>query len=112
MAIAEFVAQMRCGKLSNIIRELFPFKYPMICATLYLGGILMHIWIWSTRAFASTISIPLYSHSFLRISLYSFVFTQFSQNFADRSAIPSVYQLASEFRSENNVILAAPTGMV
>ena len=66
MAIAELVR--RCGKLSNIIRELFPFKSPITCATLYFGGILMHIWIWSTHAFASTISIPLYSHNFLRIS--------------------------------------------
>ena len=44
--------------------------------------------------------------------LYSFVFTQFFQNFSYRPAIPSVYQLTSELRSENDVILAVPTGMV
>ena len=44
--------------------------------------------------------------------LYSFVFTQFSQNFSYRPAIPSVYQLTSELRSENDVMLAVPTGMV
>ena len=30
---------------SNIIRLLFPFRYPMICDTLYFGGILVSIWI-------------------------------------------------------------------
>ena len=44
--------------------------------------------------------------------LYSFVFTQFSQNFPYRSAILSVYQLTPELWSENDVILAVPTGMV
>ena len=66
MAIAELVAQMR--KALEYHQGTFPFQIPIICATLYLGGILMHIWIWSTHAFAYTISIPLYSHSFLKIS--------------------------------------------
>ena len=44
--------------------------------------------------------------------LYLFVFTQFSHNFSYRPAISSIYQLASEFRSKNDVIFAVPTGMV
>lgn len=31
------------ANLSNIMRALFPFKYPIILATLYLGGILTHM---------------------------------------------------------------------
>ena len=53
--------------LSNIIKLLFPLRYPMICDTLYLGGILMSIWIWSGHACASIISTPFYSHNFLKI---------------------------------------------
>ena len=43
MAITELVAQIR--KALDIIRELYPFKSPIICATLYFCGILMPIWI-------------------------------------------------------------------
>ena len=35
--------------------------------TLYLGGMLTSIWIWSGQVSASIISTPLYSHSFLRM---------------------------------------------
>ena len=52
---------------SNIISELFPLRYPINCDTLYLGGILTSIWIWSGHVSASIISTPLYSHSFLRM---------------------------------------------
>ena len=31
--------------LSVKIRLLFPFRYPMICDTLYFGGMLISIWI-------------------------------------------------------------------
>ena len=53
--------------LSNIIKLLFPLRYPMICDTLYLGGILMSIWIWSGHACASIIYTPFCSHNFLKI---------------------------------------------
>ena len=36
---------LRLACRSNIIRLLFPFRYPMICDTLYFGGILISIWI-------------------------------------------------------------------
>lgn len=52
---------------SNIISELFPLRYPINCDTLYLGGMLTSIWIWSGQVSASIISTPLYSHSFLRM---------------------------------------------
>ncbi len=41
--ISILVLEMACR--SNIIRLLFPFRYPMICDTLYFGGILISIWI-------------------------------------------------------------------
>ena len=53
---------------SNIIKLLFPFKYPITWATLYLGGIDNYICIWSGHASASIISIPLYWHNFLNIT--------------------------------------------
>ena len=40
----------------RIIKELFPFKYPINCDTLQLGGILTNIWMWSGQASASNIS--------------------------------------------------------
>ena len=36
---------LRFACRSNIIRLLFPFRYPMIYDTLYFGGILISIWI-------------------------------------------------------------------
>ena len=42
-------------------------RYPINCDTLYLGGILTSIWMWSGHASASIISTPLYSHNFLII---------------------------------------------
>ena len=59
--------------LSKIIRLLFPLRYPIICATLYLGGMLRSMWIWSGHASASMISTPFCSHNFLRICPISFL---------------------------------------
>ena len=42
----------------NIIKLRFPFKYPMLCDTLYLGGILISMCIWSGHVLASMISTP------------------------------------------------------
>ena len=41
--------------------------YPMIWATLYFGGMLINMWIWSGHNSASIISIPFWSHSCLMI---------------------------------------------
>ena len=62
---------MDCLCLSNIIRLLFPLRYPMICDTLYFGGILMSICTWSLHSSASMISIPFCWHSCLNIFLIS-----------------------------------------
>ena len=45
----------------------------MICDTLYLGGMLISMWIWSGHASASIISTPFCSHSFRRICPTSFL---------------------------------------
>ena len=55
MSVAEFVGYLkgksalmifdRFANLSNIIKELFPFRYPTNSATLSFGGILTNIWI-------------------------------------------------------------------
>ena len=90
MAIAELVAQVR--KALEYHQGTFPFQIPHYLRHAIFG--------WNLDA-----RICFYY-------LYSFVFTQFSQNFSYRPAIPSVYQLASEFWNENDVILAVPTGMV
>lgn len=79
--------------------ELFPVKYPIICGTPYLGGILMHITMDTLHT-----RICFYH-------LYSIVSMQFFQNLSHRPATPSVYQLEPEFRSENAMMLAGPTGM-
>ena len=65
---------------SKITKQLFPFKYPINCDTLTLGGILTNICIWSIQALASTISTSLYSHrrlSITPISLRSFPYIAF-----------------------------------
>ena len=49
---------LRLACRSNIIRLLLPFRYPIICDTLYFGGILISIWIWSLHSSASIISTP------------------------------------------------------
>lgn len=41
VTIAILVLQLTC--LSNIMRLLFPLRYPMICDTLYSGGILISL---------------------------------------------------------------------
>ena len=45
----------------------FPLRYPIICDTLYLGGILTSICTWFGHSSASIISTPFWSHNFLRI---------------------------------------------
>ena len=49
--------------ISNIINELFPFKYPIILETLYFGGIDKSKCIWSGIMCPSIISIHLYLHN-------------------------------------------------
>ena len=97
MAVAELIAQMR--KTLEYHQRALPFQIPHYLRHAILGRKL--------DAHMDMVHTRICFHY-----LYSFVFTQFSQNFSYRSAIPSVYQLASEFRSENDVILAVPTGMV
>ena len=58
--------------LSNIIKLLFPLRYPINCAILIYGGILTSICIWSGHASASMLSAPFCSHSFRSISPISF----------------------------------------
>ena len=41
-----------------ILTALFPFMNPSAKATLYLGGIFKHIWIWSGIKWPSSISMP------------------------------------------------------
>ena len=60
------------GCRSNIIKALFPFRYPINCDTDNFGGILRHIWIWSTPMLPVTTSTSLYSHNFRSISPISF----------------------------------------
>ena len=52
---------------SNLIRLLFPFKYPLKLDTLISGGIHTNQCIWSGQASASIISTPFHWHSFLFI---------------------------------------------
>ena len=97
MAIAELVAQMR--KTLEYHQGTLSFQIPHY---------LRHAIFWrNLDAHMDMVHTRICFHY-----LYSFVLTQFSQNFSYRSAIPSVYQLTSEFRRENDVILAVPTGMV
>jgi hypothetical protein len=48
---------------SKTIIALFPFIYPTIVDTAYLGGIDKHKWMWSIQAFPSKMPTPLYSHN-------------------------------------------------
>ena len=52
---------------SNLIRLLFPFKYPLKLDSLILGGIHTNQCIWSLLASASIFSTPFHWHSFLFI---------------------------------------------
>ena len=52
---------------SNLIRLLFPFKYPMKLDSLFLGSIDTNQCIWSGLASASIFSSPFHWHSFLFI---------------------------------------------
>ena len=95
MAIAELVAQMR--KTLEYHQGTLPFQIPQRHA----------IFGWNLDAHMDMVHTRICFYY-----LYSFVFTQFSQNFPYRSAILSVYQLTPELWSEDDVILAVPTGMV
>ncbi len=59
--------------MSNIIKELLPFRYPIICDTLYFGGISTSMWTWSGHNSASIIFIPFREHSSLSILPISFL---------------------------------------
>ena len=59
----------------NIIKLLFPFKYPMDPATLILGGMLTYMCIWSGHTSPSMISAPFHWHNFLSISRISNLFS-------------------------------------
>ena len=59
----------------NIIKLLFPFKYPMNPATLILGGMLTYMCIWSGHTSPSMISAPFHWHNFLSISRISNLFS-------------------------------------
>ena len=97
MAIAELVAQMR--KTLEYHQGTLPFQIPHYLRHAIFG--------WNLDAHMDMVHTRICFYY-----LYSFVFTQFSQNFSYRSAILSVYQLTPELWSENDVILAVPTGMV
>ena len=56
-----------------MIRELFPFRYPIKLATAIFGGIATNMWTWSDMRCPSISSTPLYSQSLLRISPMSFL---------------------------------------
>ena len=57
---------------SNIIMALFPLRYPVICDTLYLGGMLTSKWMWSGIMCPSMISIPFHLHKAFMIPCISF----------------------------------------
>ena len=97
MAIAELVAQMR--KTLEYHQGTLPFQIPHYLRHAIFG--------WNLDAHRDMVHTRLCLYY-----IYSLVFTQLLQEPSYRPAIPSVYQLASEFRSENDTILAAPTGMV
>ena len=97
MAIAELVAQMR--KTLEYHQGTLPFQIPHYLRHAIFG--------WYLDAHMDMVHTRICFYY-----LYSFVFTQFSQNSPYRSAILSVYQLTPELWSENDVILAVPTGMV
>ena len=65
--IVAFAPKLPISVLVLQIRMSVKLRYPINCDTLYLGGILTSIWIWSGQVSASIISTPLYSHSFLRM---------------------------------------------
>ena len=97
MAIAELVAQMR--ETLEYHQGTLPFQISHHLRHAILG--------WNLDAHMDMVHTRICFHY-----LYSFVFTQFSQNFPYRPAISAVYQLTPEFRCENDVILTVPTGMV
>ena len=78
----------------NIIKLLFPFKYPTNVDTLIFGGMLTKIWIWSLHAVASIISTPSLSNKVRSISPIFFDF--------------SIYDLPSVLRRKYDVILTLP----
>ena len=93
MSVTVFVLQIRY--LSKIIRLLFPFKYPINCATLILGGMLTNMCMWSGHASASRISTLFCSHSFLRIwpmSALIFPYISFLRYFGANTMVFSITQ--------------------
>lgn len=97
MTIAKLIAQMR--KTLEYHQRALPFQIPH-----YLRHAIF--W-WNLDAHMDMVHTRICFYY-----LYSFVFTQLSQNFSYHSAILSVYQHAYGFWSENDVILAVPTCMV
>ena len=93
MAIVELAAQMQ--KTLEYHQETLSFQIPY-----YLH---YSIFLWDLDAHMDMIHTRIRFHH-----LYSFVFTQFYQNFSYRPAIPAVYQLKPEFRCEYVVILTVP----
>ena len=65
MSISVFVFQICMAVKYH--QAAFSFRYPIIWLTLYFGGMLVNIWIWSGHACASIISTPFCWHSFLSI---------------------------------------------
>ena len=61
----------RFACLSKIIIALFPFKYPINCEILYLGGTLTSRCTWSGIICSSMISTPFHLHKSFMISLIS-----------------------------------------
>ena len=61
MSVSYLYFRLAC--LSNIINELFPFKYPIICDTEYFGDISTSMCTWSGHSSASIMFIPFLYHN-------------------------------------------------
>ena len=71
----------RLACLSNIIKLLFPLRYPTNRAILKCGGILTSMWMWSRHDSASIIFTSFCSHHFLNISPIFFSVARISLSF-------------------------------
>ena len=56
------VIRRSCNRSRCILTALLPFRNPIVCATLYFGGMLNHMWTWSTSACPSIGSTPRCTH--------------------------------------------------
>ena len=73
--LTQYPRDQKCSPVTRFIfnnsrwirTALLPFKNPIAKATLYLGGMLKHIWIWSGIRCPSTISRPFWLHNSLII---------------------------------------------